>query len=138
MNYQAYTIALLEHVNIHQRQLDSLSDNNKPLSQLERSAAERSLQILVESAIGCAKHLNKKGELPERLDAYQAMQQVIEQYKITSAYLPQLKGAIGMRNAIVHDYLNLDWEIIQIVLNEQKYKRVVDFISELCGYLNLD
>jgi uncharacterized protein YutE (UPF0331/DUF86 family) len=125
-------------MSIHQRQLDALSTKNKPLSQLEKSAAERSLQILVESAISCAKHLNKKEQLPDRLDAYQSMQQVIEEHNINPDYLPQLKGAIGMRNAIVHDYLNLDWDIIQIVLNEQKYTLLVNFSLELCGFLAVE
>jgi len=65
MNYQAYVTALIEQVAVHCRQLDSLSAKNSPLSQLERSAAERSLQILVESAIGSAKHLNKKQACPK-------------------------------------------------------------------------
>jgi uncharacterized protein YutE (UPF0331/DUF86 family) len=103
---------------------------------LEQTAAERSLQILVESAIGCAKHLNKKGSLPDRLDSYQSMQQVIEAYGISPDYLPQLKGAIGMRNAIVHDYLNLDWALIQTVLDKQQHQRLTDFVTEVCTYLN--
>ena len=135
MNYQAYVTALVEQVAVHCRQLDSLSGQNNPLSQLERSAAERSLQILVKSAVGSAKHLNKKAGLPERLDSYQTIQQLTEELDIDPGYLPQLKGAIGMRNAIVHDYLNLDWELIQAVLDGKHYQRVADFVHDICGQL---
>ena len=135
MNYQAYVTALIEQVAVHRRQLDSLSGKKNLLSQLERSAAERSLQILVESAIGSAKHLNKKAGLPERLDNYQTIQQLTEELDIDPDYLPQLKGAIGMRNAIVHDYLNLDWELIQAVLDGKHYRRVADFVHDICEQL---
>src|SRR5690606_41691548 len=33
-----------------------------------------------------------------------------------------LKGALGMRNAIVHDYLNLDWTRIEAVLVNKHYQ----------------
>jgi len=136
MNYAAYIAALKEQLAVHCRQLDSLSAITRPLTQIERSAAERSLQILVESAIGSAKHLNKKEGLPERLDSYQTIVQLSEELGIDPNYLPQLKGAIGMRNAIVHDYLNLDWELIQAVLDQQHYRRVADFIHDVCRYLS--
>lgn len=32
-----------------------------------------------------------------------------------------LKGAIGMRNAIVHDYLDLDWELVQGVIKQKAF-----------------
>ncbi len=136
MNYSAYIAALKEQLSVHCRQLDSLSAITRPLSQMERSAAERSLQILVESAIGSAKHLNKKEGLPERLDSYQTIVQLTQELDIDSDYLPQLKGAIGMRNAIVHDYLNLDWELIQAVLDRQHYRRVADFVDDICIHLD--
>ena len=136
MNYEAYIAALMEQVAVHCKQLDSLSAKDKPLTLLERSAAERSLQILVDSAIGSAKHLNKKESLPQRLDSYQTITQLTEELDINTDYLPQLKGAIGMRNAIIHDYLNLDWELIQAVLDQQHYQRVADFIHEICKHLS--
>ena len=135
MNYSAYITALTEQVAVHCRQLDLLSDRTEQLSQLEKSAAERSLQILVESAIGSAKHLNKKEGLPARLDSYQTMVQLTEELDISPDYLPQLKGAIGMRNAIVHDYLNLDWDLIQAVLDQHYYRTVADFIRDMCTHL---
>ena len=135
MNYDAYIAALKEQAAVHCKQLNSLSSKSEPLNLLERSAAERSLQILVESAIGSAKHLNKKEGLPERLDSYQTITQLTEELDINTAYLPQLKGAIGMRNAIVHDYLNLDWELIQAVLDQQQYLLLVDFIRDICKQL---
>ena len=90
---------------------------------------------MVESAIGSAKHLDKKAGLPERLDSYQTIQQLTEELDIDPDYLPKLKGAIDMRNAIVHDYLNLDWELIQAVLDGKHYKRVADFVHDICGKL---
>ncbi len=40
-----------------------------------------------------------------------------------------MRGAVGMRNAIIHDYLNFDWKKIEVVLNGKKYQRVEKYIN---------
>jgi len=79
---------------------------------LERSAAERSLQILAGAAIGISKHTNRKLGVPERNDATSSATQLLEQSPCAGITKEEIRGAIGMRNAIVHDYLNLDWKLI--------------------------
>ena len=46
-----------------------------------------------------------------------------------------LKGALGMRNAIVHDYLNLDWTRIEAVLVNKHYRAIGEFIAAGLDYL---
>lgn len=41
-----------------------------------------------------------------------------------------LRGAVGMRNAIIHDYLNLDWRLLETVLSEARYRRVNAFVEQ--------
>jgi uncharacterized protein YutE (UPF0331/DUF86 family) len=36
-----------------------------------------------------------------------------------------------MRNAIVHDYLNLDWALLERVLTGGRYRRVQQFVRIL-------
>jgi len=131
MNYSAYTSALQEQISVHQGLLNQLADKDY-LSLLERTAAERSLQIIIEALIGASKHLNRKLELPARNDAYSSVQQLADNNSIDPKQLPMIKGAIGMRNAIVHDYLNLDWEVIGAVIQAKKYSLLVQVVDRLC------
>lgn len=39
------------------------------------------------------------------------------------------RQAIGMRNRIVHDYLNIDSQILYALLREDAYRFIVDFLK---------
>jgi uncharacterized protein YutE (UPF0331/DUF86 family) len=41
-----------------------------------------------------------------------------------------------MRNAIVHDYLNLDWQLLAAVIERKKYHNLQGFIQAAVGFLN--
>ena len=138
MNYNAYVQAICEQADVHSHILDQLSDKITPLTQIERAAAERSLQVLAEAMIGCSKHLNKKLGQPSRSDAYQSITQIANASGLSEDTLTQLNGAIGMRNAIVHDYLNLDWNRIRIVISERKYQLITITTHKICSQLNSD
>ena len=138
MNYDAYVQAIQEQVAIHSQQLTQLSQKSAPLSQLERTAAERSIQIVIEALIGSSKQLGKKHQLPARTNAYQALLQLAPVADFDDKTLAQLKGAIGMRNAIVHDYLNLNWDLIGRVIKDQEYLLIVDTVQLFCELLLAD
>ena len=134
MNYQAYCTALLEQTKVHEQLLDTIRSSPE-IGLLERTATERSLQILVEAAISSAKHANKKLVYPARSEAASSIAQLLEHHPLTNVSAQEMKGAVGMRNAIVHDYLNLDWELIKAVLKEEKYKKVGLFVEHCCKLL---
>ncbi|WIO75624.1 DUF86 domain-containing protein [Porticoccaceae bacterium LTM1] len=94
------------------------------------------MQLLVEALIGCCKHLNKHFGLPSRGDAYQTILQLCEHRHIDPQLLPKLKGAIGMRNAIVHDYLNLDWGLIGAVIGNKQYMVIQETTEAICQKLD--
>ena len=81
MNYKAYCDALTEQVSVHQELLKQISQKSE-LGLLERTAAERSLQILAEAAIGAAKHANRKLQLPERSDAAKSVAQPLSTFPV--------------------------------------------------------
>ncbi|MFK4751967.1 MULTISPECIES: type VII toxin-antitoxin system HepT family RNase toxin [Oceanospirillaceae] len=123
-----------------QEQLDTLAElaelaTQAPLRKIERLAVERSLQILVEAAIGVAKHCCKQANIPASGDGYGT---ALKAHDMLQSQIPHavLKGAIGMRNAIVHDYLNLDWTRIEAVLVSHGYRKIGTFIDEGLGYLS--
>jgi len=137
VNYTAYCTALIEQGAIHTQLLDQIAEK-KELGLLERSAAERSLQILAGAVIGISKHTNRKLGLPERSDATSSATQLLEQSPCSGITKEENRGAIGMRNAIAHDYLNLDWELIEQVIREHLYRKLREFSEHYCKILRAD
>jgi uncharacterized protein YutE (UPF0331/DUF86 family) len=113
--------------------LDDLRDRlaQRPLTFIERSATERSLQIVIEAAVGASKHTLRAHGRPIPTEARTAIERVYEVTGLTTPALDEMRGAVGMRNAIVHDYLNLDWALLERVLTEGRYRRVQQFVRIL-------
>lgn len=133
---EAYIMSMRDHVQVQLDNLNELSDiaAQQPLRKFDRLATERSLQILVEAAIGVAKHCCKKAGKNISGDAYSNL---LNAHDLLNSQIPHamLKGALGMRNAIVHDYLNLDWTRIEAVLVNKHYQIIGEFISTALEYL---
>lgn len=99
------------------------------LSTFEYRAAERSLQFSIEAAIGVAKHWAKSlsGNSPN--EAYQAFE-VISQYQLlTLEQLINWRKVIGLRNALVHDYLNIDPNIMRSIIAQGYYQQIFEFLT---------
>ena len=135
--YEAYVYAINEQTAQHLNGLDELSQlaNARPLTFNERSATERSLQVIIEAAIGCSKHYLKSQNKPVPAEARAAIERVYERLAITQPELAVMRGAIGMRNAIIHDYLNLDWQRIEPILKQTKYQLINTYIQLLTKQL---
>ena len=99
------------------------------LSNLEYRAAERSLQISIEACIGIAKHWAKHKTGHRANDAYQSFEQLSQTGEITLDDLKNWRKVIGLRNALVHDYLNIDAEIVRSIIKNSFYKQLFDFIK---------
>jgi uncharacterized protein YutE (UPF0331/DUF86 family) len=126
-----YTLAVIEHTNEHFEALEELVDKLKaqqPLTFHERNSAERSLQIIVEACIGLSKHICKKANKQTLGEASANAIKALELLPSQPITPAELKGAIGMRNAIVHDYLNLDWQLVEAVLIQQNHLKLKSFI----------
>lgn len=126
-----YIESVRQHAQEQLNNLDELADmaQQQPLRKFERLAVERSLQILIEAAIGVAKHCCKQAGITTAADGYAS---ALKAHDLIQSHIPHavLNGAMGMRNAIVHDYLNLDWARIEAVLIAQVYRQIGLFIEE--------
>lgn len=137
LEFEPYVMALTEQVEQYLSGLDELSDflKQRTLSFNERSAAERGLQVIVEAAIGCSKHYLKSRGKPVPSEARASIERVYESLMLSEPDINDIRGSIGMRNAIIHDYLNLDWGKLEVVLRDKKYHRVSDYIRKVTSEL---
>jgi len=107
--------------------LDDLNSRVQGLNKHEYNSGERTLQVLIESCIGLAKHWVKQESKVVPNDAYAAMEKLHFNGHVSVDELKNWRRVIGMRNALVHDYLNLDKEIIRSVITEKYYLSLVVF-----------
>ncbi len=97
------------------------------LSTLAYRAAERNLQLLVEACIGIAKQTLKSEGLEVPGDARQSFAK-LKAHGLDTTGIPWPK-VIGMRNALVHNYLNLEPERITEVIASGQYLALFDFAA---------
>lgn len=132
----AYINSMRKHVADRIEVLNELSEQlqSQPLRKIERLAAERCLQTLVEAAIGASTHTCKAAGLTQPNDVFAVM---LKAHDVLQSHIPHgvLKGAAGMRNAIVHDYLNLDWGRIEPVIRDRVYLELEQFIQHALSFL---
>lgn len=107
--------------------LKELVKNPVPSRMVYRSA-ERSLQLLTEACIGIAKRTLKAEGKQVPSDARQVFS------KLNSLGLDNTGSdwnrIIGMRNALVHDYLNIEPDRVLDVIRLKHYEVLLDFAAE--------
>lgn len=134
MDYDLYheaTLGMLRRQKVALKEAEARLAANASLSELEWNGLEHTLQLLVENAIGKAKHLLRlSGQTPAPVNAYDAFAALHKAGMCSESDVDIWAKAIGMRNAIVHEYLNVDRELIREVLNSGAYRHVTDFLEQ--------
>lgn len=124
---EAYRDAMREHVAQIEEELAEIERLLKAntFTALAYRATERNLQLLIEACIGIAKQTLKAKGMHVPSDARQAFA------KLKTLGLDPTHAdwnrIIGMRNALVHDYLNIQPERITEVIINQQYKVLLEF-----------
>jgi uncharacterized protein YutE (UPF0331/DUF86 family) len=117
--YQAETLQVVAEQGALLDTARSLMAQGRVLSPLEQAGVLRALQVLIENAIGKAKHLLKAKDVAVPVSGYDAFANLVRQQLIDAADLPQWNAAVGLRNRIVHDYMNIDMEqVLALVANK--------------------
>jgi uncharacterized protein YutE (UPF0331/DUF86 family) len=117
--------------------LDDLSGilGERALSRHEYHSAERLVQVLVEACIGLSKHwvksLNK--EVPN--DAYQSINRLKELGYLSDDDALNWRKIIGLRNTLMHDYLNIESGIIKKVIEDKFYSTLITFAQQAITHL---
>lgn len=92
-------------------------------------AIERLLQVLVEACIGISKHWLKSLKKTVPNDAYKTFELLVQYNLIPESDLVTWRKIIGLRNALVHGYLNLDRRIVLSILREKNYLQLENFVK---------
>jgi len=125
----AYILAMQHHLSECRADLDQLHaifTETQP-SRFEMKAAERTLQVLIEACIGITKHWvkAKRGTTPP--DAYKGFE-ALSQAGV-DVDLALWRSIVGLRNALVHDYLNVDADVIRTVIQQRRYLELLEFAA---------
>ena len=98
------------------------------LSLLEQNGVLHAIQVLVENSIGKAKQLLKVNGRQVPLSAYDSFLGISELGIIKTCDLNSWNAAIGLRNRIVHDYMNIDMQRVLELVKKDQYRFITDFL----------
>ena len=126
--YQAETARVAAEQSTLLAQARSILQQGRALTPLEQAGVLHALQILIENAIGKAKQLLKASDQPVPVSAYDAFKALANRDQLTQAELPAWNAIIGLRNRIVHDYMNIDMDQVMTLIAENKDQFVVLFL----------
>ena len=134
MTFQEY---LVNTKQVADEELEILSEMSKKgeWTKIEIRAVKNSMQVIVENSIGKAKRILKHFDCPivpqKGSDAFTFM---YEMGLIEDETYSTMKSAIGLRNAMVHDYMNFNDAILKSVVSEKKYEEVIAFLNSDISY----
>lgn len=115
---------------IHARKIMS---QGRALSGLEQNGVLHALQVLIENAIGKVKQLLKLCGEPVPVSVYDAFSVLAQRGEITAASLPAWNAMIGLRNRIVHDYMNIDMDKVMAMVQMEHEAFITQFLLQPIG-----
>lgn len=126
--YQAETARIAAEQNHLLDQARLILQQGRALTPLEQSGVLHALQILIENAIGKAKQWLKASDQPVPISGYDAFRALANNGLIATDDLPGWNAIIGLRNRLVHDYMNIDFRQIESLLTKNQEQFVVRFL----------
>ncbi|MBV5346865.1 DUF86 domain-containing protein [bacterium] len=126
--YQAETARVAAEQSALLAQAKAILGQGRALTPLEQGGVLHALQILIENAIGKAKQLLKASGQPVPVSGYDAFKALGSRDLIARDDLPAWNAIIGLRNRIVHDYMNIDMEQVIALIAAGKDQFVVQFL----------
>lgn len=100
------------------------------LTPLEQGGVLHAVQVLAENAIGKTKHWLKALGQPVPISAHDAFESLHLQGCISQQDLNEWRAIVGLRNRIVHDYLNVDPSFINGLVLQNKHHFIADFLRQ--------
>ena len=128
--YQAETARIAAEQTALLDEAQKIMASGRELSRLEQNGVLHALQVLVENTIGKSKQLLKATGEPVPVSAYEAFETLVRLEKIDTIDLPQWNSIIGLRNRIVHDYMNIDMKLVLQLVNRKQNLFLTDFLCK--------
>ena len=126
--YQAETARIAADQSALLAQAKDILQQGRPLTPLEQGGVLHAFQILIENAIGKAKQLLKASDQPVPVSGYDAFKALASRHLIDQSELPAWNAIIGLRNRIVHDYMNIDMDQVLALVLADKDQFVAQFL----------
>ncbi|MBS3910296.1 MAG: DUF86 domain-containing protein [Hydrogenophaga sp.] len=111
-------------------QARAVMQQGQALRPLEDAGVLHALQVLIENAIGKAKQLLKAAGQPVPVSAHDAFAALATHQLIDAADVPAWHAVVGLRNRIVHDYMNIDMVQVRAWVQDGKDHFVIRFLLE--------
>lgn len=96
----------------------------------EQSGVLHALQVLIENAIGKSKHLLKSAGEPVPVSANDTFASLEQHGDINPQEPRQWNSAIGLRNRIVHDYMNIDFQLVYELITNDRLQFIAVFLHK--------
>ncbi len=109
-----------------------------PLDKITLRAAKNSLQVMIENSIGKAKKILQFYHcaiIPN--ESRDALRILADCEAIEDEMANALHNAIGFRNAMIHDYMSFNNDILIEILKNKKYQTIYEFLMDECRYSDL-
>lgn len=126
--YQAETARIAAEQGALLTQAKAIFQQGRTLTPLEQGGVLHALQILIENAIGKAKQLLKAIGQPVPLSGYDAFKALATHGLMAPEDVAAWNPIIGLRNRIVHDYMNIDMDQVIALVAADKDQFVVQFL----------
>lgn len=134
----AYEQALFKHQRDMLEMLNQYS--NQDPNQWKRHdlfAIQRVLHIYIESFIGLARYLVQQKYQLTVSQSREALEELTHRADLNTIQYKQLLKIIGFRNILVHDYLDINDDIVKAIVIQQQYLLLDNFIAKWQLELNL-
>lgn len=126
--YQAETARIAAEQGTLLAEARAILQGGRSLTPLEQGGMLHALQILIENAIGKAKQLLKARQQPVPVSGYDAFKALVHCKLLEPADLPSWNAVIGLRNRIVHDYMNIDMDQVTALVAENREQFILRFL----------
>lgn len=127
----AYEQALLRHQRKMLRILDEYSrEGGKSWTERDFLAIQRALQIYIESFIGMARYFSQQKYHLSMSQSREAIDELKSRGDLSPQQHEELLKMIGFRNVLVHDYLEINDNIVQAVVTKKDYAIMEPLIAQ--------
>jgi uncharacterized protein YutE (UPF0331/DUF86 family) len=127
--YQAETSRVAAQQGTVLLQAKDILAQGRALSLLEQGGVLHALQVLIENAIGKAKQTLKARGEPVPVSAYDAFAAMANAGLLPPQELASWNSVVGLRNRIVHDYMNIDMQQVTAMVMADKHLFVIEFLQ---------